>query len=130
MLFRSFTHDIPAAQTSNASRAMCDWPTVRFDFNRASLTSSSKNGLQQIADCLKNAGGTVIIEGHADERGTEEYNLALGDRRARSVTTYLERLGVSGGKVRVISKGETDPLDPSSNEAAWAKNRRVEFIAQ
>lgn len=118
------------AMTSQASKAMCDWPTVRFDFNRATLTKSVKDGLQTIADCIKGAGGTVIIEGHADERGTEEYNLALGDRRARAVTEYLRRLGVDSGKLNVISKGETDPVDNGSNEDAWSRNRRVEFIAQ
>lgn len=118
------------AMTAKSSKAMCDWPTVQFDFNRANLSTRVKNGLEQIAECIRGAGGTVIIEGHADERGTEEYNLALGDRRARAVTEYLRRLGVDSGKLDIISKGETDPVDNGHDEAAWAKNRRVEFIAR
>jgi peptidoglycan-associated lipoprotein len=106
----------------------CDYPTVRFAFNKANLTSEVRSGLQQVVDCLQQKGGTIVIEGHADERGTEEYNLALGDRRAQAVKDYLTRLGVPASKLRVVSKGETDPADPRHNEAAWAKNRRVEFL--
>jgi peptidoglycan-associated lipoprotein len=106
----------------------CDYPTVEFDFNRANLRPGVRDGLQDVVDCLKQKGGRIIVEGHADERGTEEYNLALGERRARSVRDYLVRLGVSSSKLTVTSKGETEPLDPRSTEAAWQKNRRVEFI--
>lgn len=113
----------------SASRSMgCDYPTVRFPFNEATLSSDAKEGLQAVADCLKSRSGTIVIEGHCDERGTEEYNLALGDRRARAVKQYLNRLGVSNGSLDVVSKGETEPLDPGHNESAWEKNRRAEFI--
>ena len=108
----------------------CDYPTVRFDFNRSNLRPEVRSGLQEVVDCLRTKGGTIVVEGHADERGTEEYNLALGDRRAQSVKDYLTRLGVSSSKLRVVSKGETDPIAYGSNEAAWAKNRRAEFIEQ
>lgn len=110
------------------STERCDYPTVRFPFNRATLDSQVRDGLQRVVDCLKQKGGTIIIEGHCDERGTEEYNLALGDRRAQAVKDYLTRLGVSPSKLRVVSKGETEPLDPNHNESAWAKNRRAEFL--
>ncbi|MEM1024005.1 MAG: OmpA family protein [Myxococcota bacterium] len=114
----------------NAYTDRCDYPTVRFDFNRATLRPEVRDGLQQVVDCLKSKGGTILIEGHADERGTEEYNLALGERRARAVRDYLTRLGVSSAKLRVTSKGEAEPLSYGSNEAAWAKNRRAEFEEQ
>jgi peptidoglycan-associated lipoprotein len=113
---------------ANASRAMCDYPAVRFPFNEATLSSGVKSDLQAVADCLKSKGGRVTIEGHADERGTEEYNLALGDRRAREVRKYLVTLGVQEGKLEVISKGELEPKVSSSNEDAWSANRRAEFI--
>ncbi len=113
---------------TNASSDTCNFPTLHFAFNRAKLSKSESDQLKGIADCLKNLGGTVTVEGHADERGTEEYNLALGDRRARSVIDYLVRLGVPRSKVNVVSKGELDPADSGHNESAWAANRRAEFI--
>jgi peptidoglycan-associated lipoprotein len=114
---------------TNVSRSleMCTYPTVRFDFNEANLRPEARDGLSEVADCIEEAGGTLIIEGHADERGTEEYNLALGDRRARAVMEYLSRLGVPMSKMRAVSKGEAEPLVDASNESAWQKNRRVEF---
>lgn len=116
-------------QTTNVSRSltMCGYPTVRFPFNEATLSGEVREGLNEVAECIKEAGGTLIIEGHADERGTEEYNLALGDRRARAVMDYLARLGVARNKMRVVSKGEAEPLDDRSTESAWTKNRRAEF---
>ncbi len=113
---------------ANASRSMCEYPTVQFPFNEASLGSTVKSGLQQVAECLKAKGGTITVEGHCDERGTEEYNLALGDRRARAVSEYLTRLGVPSSKLQIVSKGKTQPIDPASTEAAWEKNRRAEFL--
>ena len=83
------------------------------------------------ADWLKDNGSVRIeIEGHCDERGTEEYNLVLGEERARAIRKYLSGLGVSRGRIRIVSKGEVQPLDSSSNEGAWATNRRAEFIEQ
>lgn len=116
--------------SSMISMKSCTYPTVRFPFNKATLSSSVRSGLAEVADCMKQRGGTIIIEGHCDERGTEEYNLALGDRRARAVADYLENLGVGGSKLRIISKGEADPVNSASTEEAWAENRRAEFIEQ
>ena len=70
----------------------------------------------------------VRITGHADERGTDEYNLALGDARARAARDYLVRLGVDATRIQFMTRGEEDPLDGARNEAAWAKNRRDEII--
>jgi peptidoglycan-associated lipoprotein len=117
-------------EAMNASRGMCSYPTVQFPFNEATLSRSVKDGLGQVVECMKSKGGTIIIEGHCDERGTEEYNLALGDRRARAVQKYLGQLGVPSSKMRVISKGEVDPKDSGHDEGAWSANRRAEFIEQ
>ena len=70
---------------------------------------------------------TIVIEGHADDRGTREYNLALGQRRAEAVADYLESNGINRTRLSIISYGEENPVDASSNEAAWSKNRRVEI---
>lgn len=113
----------------NASRALslCGYPTVQFAFNESQLTPEVIEGLNSVAECIKNAGGTLVVEGHCDERGTEEYNLALGDRRARAVVDYLTNLGVPRGMMDVVSKGETEPLESGSNPSAWSQNRRAEF---
>ena len=76
---------------------------------------------------LQNEGIKVEVEGHCDERGTNEYNMALGERRATAAADYLRSLGVSGDRMRTVSYGEELPLDPRHNEEAWAKNRRVHF---
>lgn len=109
------------------SRTMCEFPKVRFAFNEANLDSGAKAGLDQVASCIKEKNATITIEGHCDERGTEEYNLALGDQRANAVRKYLERLGIPGAKLNVVSKGENEPLSSASTEEAWAENRRAEF---
>lgn len=114
--------------TANASMAGCQYPTVRFDFNQSTLSAEARDGLKAVVDCLSARGGTLVVEGHCDERGTEEYNLALGDRRARAVAEFLKRLGVKSSKLDIVSKGETDPVNNASNESAWAENRRAEFI--
>lgn len=115
--------------TTNISRDLstCGFPTVRFGFNESTLDSAARDGLSEIAKCIGEGGGVLTIEGHCDERGTEEYNLALGDRRARAVMDYLSRLGVPRSKMEVVSKGEAEPLIDRSSESAWTQNRRVEF---
>lgn len=103
---------------------------VRFAFNEASLTPESRRNLDALADCLRQAPNQrvrVTIEGHADERGTEQYNLALGERRATSVKKYLTDLGLEGNRLNTVSYGEERPLDHGSNESAWTVNRRAEF---
>ncbi len=112
----------------NASTSLCIYPTVRFEFNRWSLSADVKEQLQGVAGCLKEKSVSLTIEGHADERGTEEYNLALGERRARAVRDYLRRLGVASSQLDVISKGELEPINPESNETAWSENRRADFV--
>ncbi len=108
----------------------CKTGPVQFGFNEASLTSDSRANLEALADCIRKTqpDAQITIEGHADERGTEEYNLALGERRANAVKKYLANLGLSADRLRTVSYGEERPLNPSSNESAWAANRRAEFV--
>ena len=99
---------------------------VYFDFDKSTLDAEDKNLLEQYLPEIKKA-RIVRLEGHCDERGTREYNLALGERRALEVRDFLVVKGVSGKKIRVVSFGEEKPLKSSSNEKAWAENRRVEI---
>ncbi len=101
---------------------------INFAFDRSDLTAKSKEILKGNAEWLKaNPGSTVQVEGHCDERGTNEYNMALGWRRANSGADYLKALGIEAARVSTVSYGEDMPLDPAHNEAAWAKNRRDHF---
>ena len=101
---------------------------VYFDFNRYNLKPEAQKKLEKTAEWLiKSPAVRILIEGHCDERGTQEYNLALGQRRAASVQKYLQSLGVDSTRVETVSYGEERPADPRHNEVAWAKNRRAHF---
>lgn len=103
--------------------------TVRFAFDSYALTSDSMSSLRNSAEILnQNDNVNIQIEGHCDERGSVQYNLALGDKRAKAVKRALQRLGVSPNRMETISFGKEQPLDPGSNEAAWAANRRANFV--
>jgi peptidoglycan-associated lipoprotein len=98
---------------------------VFFATNRSSLTTASRETLRKQATYLrKNKNLNVTIEGHADERGTREYNLALGERRANSAKDYLMTYGISGKRISVISYGKERPVNPDSSSLAWSQNRR------
>ena len=98
---------------------------VFFATNESVLTTASRETLRKQAAWLrKNSDVTIVLEGHADERGTREYNLALGERRANSVKDYLMTYGISGNRISVISYGKERPVDSGSNPLAWSKNRR------
>jgi len=102
---------------------------VRFDFDKSELTEDGRRTSQVVADYMKkNPKAKLLVEGHCDERGTAEYNLALGERRATAVMTYLVSLGVPKGALSTISFGKEKPLDPGHGEGAWAKNRRAHFV--
>ena len=104
---------------------------VFFDFDKSDLRPDAIDQLNRQADFLKANGGiTVVVEGHCDERGTREYNLALGDRRASSAKQYLESMGVDGGRVETISYGKERPAVLGSNEDAWAQNRRAVTVVK
>ncbi|GFK92428.1 Outer membrane lipoprotein Omp16 [Fundidesulfovibrio magnetotacticus] len=101
---------------------------IHFDFDRYDLKPEARQTLTRKAEILKQYPEIkLVIEGHCDQRGTAEYNLALGERRARAAADYLVNLGVPTAKLSIVSYGKERPLDPANNEAAWAKNRRDEF---
>jgi peptidoglycan-associated lipoprotein len=98
---------------------------VFFATNSSSLTTASRDTLRKQANYLrKNKGLNVVLEGHADERGTREYNLALGEKRANSAKDYLMTYGISGKRISVISYGKEKPVNSSSTPLAWSQNRR------
>lgn len=102
--------------------------TVHFAFDDYSLGEEAKQGLRHNAQVLKeNPSTSIEIQGNCDERGTEEYNLALGMRRAETAKRYLVDLGIDGDRLGTVSFGEENPAVRASNEAAWAKNRRADF---
>lgn len=101
---------------------------IYFDFDKFDLKPQYKEVLKAKAEILKAyPGWNMLIEGHCDERGTEEYNLALGERRSRAAFEFLVILGVDSSRMKIVSFGEEKPVDPGHTEEAWAKNRRDEF---
>ena len=118
----------PPAPDPTPVRRNVDLQTVFFDFDRADIRGDQQSALRSNADQITSLPGSVTVEGHTDERGSEEYNLALGERRARSVKRYLVDLGVSSSKLRTVSYGEARPAVPGHNESAWRYNRRAEFV--
>jgi peptidoglycan-associated lipoprotein len=110
----------------NAERPLID---VFFDLDSSTIRQDARGSLQKNADWMKRWGSTrVTIEGHCDERGSSEYNLALGDRRADAVKAYLLGLGIAADRVAIVSKGEEVPVCTDSNEACWQQNRRGHFV--
>jgi peptidoglycan-associated lipoprotein len=102
---------------------------VFFDYDSAEVDATGQAALDANAAVLKKyPSWTVTIEGHCDERGTAEYNLALGERRAVGARTYLVSLGISADRLRTVSYGKEFPFDPGHDEGAWAKNRRAHFV--
>ena len=102
---------------------------IYFDFDKSTLTPAAQDNLLQKAQWLReNPDATVTIEGNCDDRGTSEYNLALGDRRAEAAKAFLVDLGIDPMRMTTISYGEERPVDPRQNEEAWAKNRRDHFV--
>ncbi|NWH05998.1 OmpA family protein [Desulfobacter latus] len=102
---------------------------ILFDFDSAELTGQAKVLLREKAEWLQaNPSAAVMIEGHCDERGTTVYNLALGERRANTVRSYLVNLGVSSRRLGTVSYGEEKPLDPAPTDAAYRINRRAQFV--
>jgi peptidoglycan-associated lipoprotein len=103
--------------------------TVYFDFDKSSVKPAEAPKVETVVDFLKkNPNDALLIEGHCDERGTEEYNRALGERRALALRELAIKLGIDPERVGTISYGEDRPADPGHNEQAWSKNRRGEFV--
>jgi peptidoglycan-associated lipoprotein len=100
-----------------------------FDYDQTTLRDDAQRALQQDADWLRKWPSTkIIVEGHCDERGSAEYNLALGDRRAENVTKYLESLGISESRIVTRSVGKEAPFCTANGESCWAQNRRGHFL--
>ncbi len=114
-------------QPAEAARLSCEHATLYFDFDSSGLRSEAGESLDGLVDCLLGADGRVLLEGHCDERGTTEYNVALGQRRAGSVEDALLSRGIAPSRVDIMSFGEEQPADSGHDEAAWAANRRVEL---
>ncbi len=116
------------AKTDALATAQTALRDINFDFDRSNIREDARQIMKANADFLiKNKHVNIIIEGHCDERGTAEYNMALGERRAQEAKKYLINLGVASARMKTVSYGEERPLDPASNEDAWAKNRRAHF---
>jgi peptidoglycan-associated lipoprotein len=110
-------------------RAALSNNTVHFAYDSAAVRESEDSNLQAVAAALSaDASTKLLIEGNCDERGTQEYNRSLGERRALALREALAKLGVDPSRVRTISYGKDKPADPGHDEAAWAKNRRGEFV--
>lgn len=107
--------------------ALCRLQPVLFSFNKAEISLSAQKALEKNAQCIRRIKSRKVhLEGHCDPRGTEEYNLALSNRRAQAAKRYLEHLGIKGARLHVIPKGELEAR--GTDEAGWARDRRVEFI--
>ncbi len=127
---RSLTEDeIRAQQREQAQREVGNM--IFFAFDSFELTPESRDVLTAKADTLKKYSlFSIIIEGHCDERGTSEYNLALGERRAKAAQQFLNQLGIGDMRMTIVSYGKERPLDPGKGETSWSKNRRDEFKIQ
>lgn len=102
---------------------------IYFDFDQSNVRADQKGRIEKNATYLKtNNTAQIVVEGNCDERGTNEYNMALGERRALSAKKYLENLGVASGRINTISYGEEKPLNHGHDELAWSQNRRADFV--
>lgn len=123
------TKDMSFDATGSDSGNIAGLHSINFDYDQSSLSSEARRILAENADWIKtNSGTNVQIEGHCDSRGSVEYNLALGERRAKAVKNYLVSLGVDGKRMTVISYGKEKPLVSGDSEDAMAKNRRANFV--
>lgn len=119
----------PAEQMRQKLDALRQESTIYFDFDKATIRPEFIETLQAHGAFLtSNPSVRVTVEGHTDERGTPEYNIALGERRAQAVVQYLQNLGVSSGQISTVSYGEEKPVDMSRSEAGFAKNRRAVLV--
>lgn len=120
-----------AAMAQEKARQMFVSENIYFEFDSAALLPAAQQVLSTKADYLfANPDARVAVEGHCDERGTNAYNMALGQRRADAAKDFLVNLGIDAGRLSTISYGEEQPLDFGHNEEAWAKNRRAHFVLE
>jgi peptidoglycan-associated lipoprotein len=103
--------------------------TIYFDYDRALIRDDARAVLDGNAAWLKKfRTAKILVEGHCDERGTEEYNLALGEKRAKSAQDYLLSMGIASDRIKIISYGKSQPINPGHDESAWQMNRRAQFL--
>ena len=122
------TCDAERALRMDMDRDMARIQTVYFAFDKSDITPTEMEKIRTDADIFRKwPDWKITVEGHCDERGTNEYNLALGERRARAAKRALEAEGIDAGRINFISYGEERPADPGHNEAAWQRNRRAVF---
>jgi peptidoglycan-associated lipoprotein len=118
-----------SAKVEAAAKAEVNIRDINFDFDQSNIRPDAREILKANADILlKKGAAQITIEGYCDERGTAEYNMALGERRAQEAKKYLVNLGMKASQIKTISYGEERPLDPGHDEDAWAKNRRAHFV--
>jgi peptidoglycan-associated lipoprotein len=122
----SRTPESNVVDTDVANRSFKIAP-VYFDFDKYEIRSEFESILRSAAKSLKNSRATIVIEGHTDERGSDDYNIALGERRAGAVRKYLYNLGVPMGQMSIVSYGEARPAVSGTGETAWQLNRRAQF---
>ena len=121
----------PPAPSEGATGERSSLEDAFFDYDDFSLRQDAKSALEKDGKYLqKNSGTNVVIEGHCDERGSVEYNLALGEKRARAAKEYLTSYGIGGSRVTTISYGKERPFDTGHDESAWAKNRRAHVVTR
>ena len=121
--------EAPSPDGQSQQSKISGFQTIYFDYDRSEIRSDARPALRENADRLNaGGGGTVTVEGHCDERGSTEYNLALGERRANAVKRYLVDLGVPSSKLRTVSFGEDRPAVQGHDESAWRYNRRADFV--
>lgn len=132
----STSKDVSSQDTTDKSvdlekmaRAKSPVSDITFDYDSSSINAEAREILKINANYfMRNRVSSIIIEGHCDERGTDEYNMALGERRAQETKKYLVNLGIKESMMKTVSFGEENPVDPASNEDAWAQNRRAHFV--
>ncbi len=118
-----------AVEAPPVSLSAAGLQSVPFEYDQQLLTDAAQDILVANAAILKAQGHLqVTLAGYCDERGADQYNIALGERRAEAVRNYLLSLGISAGRLEAVSYGEEKPVDPGHDESAWVKNRRVEFV--
>jgi len=105
-----------------------EFATLYFDYDSAKIKPAEMSKLSKVAEALKGNSRKLLIEGHCDERGTAEYNRALGERRAQAALAELKRMGIDASRLSTISFGKDRPVDPSHEDTAWSRNRRCEFV--
>ena len=116
------------AEKNAAVLADVNIQNIYFDYDKSSIRPDAREILKANTELFSKSSAPIVVEGHCDERGTAEYNMALGERRAQAAKEYLVNLGIKASRIETISYGEERPLDMGNDEKAWAQNRRAQFL--